>query len=218
MLLVSTAVGVVDGVHGHPSDLGPLVALDPVLVVGATSLEDGLVSASAAGNEADHGAALGGDGLLAARRKADARQALLGVLGHDDGVVARGASHLAAVAHLGLNVADGRALGNGSNGENVANCQLSLLALVDELPSVETLRCGHQRIQPLEPVRVLELNLGHRSASSRVVENFPHDALNITVLFGKVQLLQRHGTLASASVCREHGALALALWSNNLAL
>jgi hypothetical protein len=57
MLVVTTTVGVLHRVHGHTTDLGPLVALDAVLVVGTASLEDRLVGTATAGDDTDHGAA-----------------------------------------------------------------------------------------------------------------------------------------------------------------
>ena len=63
MLMVTTTVGMLDGVHGHTTDLGPAVPLGLELVVGATGLQHGLVDTAAAGDDADHGAVGGGDDL-----------------------------------------------------------------------------------------------------------------------------------------------------------
>ena len=63
MLMVAAAVGMLDGVHGHAADLGPAVALRLVLVVGAASLQHGLVDTAAAGNDSHHGAVGRGDDL-----------------------------------------------------------------------------------------------------------------------------------------------------------
>ena len=63
VLLVTTTMGMVHGVHGHTSDSGPgssALRLPPV--PGVASLADGLVGPAAAGDEADHGAARPGDG------------------------------------------------------------------------------------------------------------------------------------------------------------
>lgn len=62
MLVVSSTVGVLHGVHGHTTDLGPRVALHLVLVVCAACLEHRLVHAATTGNDADHSAAPGGKG------------------------------------------------------------------------------------------------------------------------------------------------------------
>jgi len=64
VLMVTTTEGMLHGVHGNTTDLGPLVTLDAVLVVGTASLEHGLIHAAAAADNADHGAARGEQSLL----------------------------------------------------------------------------------------------------------------------------------------------------------
>merc|ERR1719220_2542192 len=50
MLMVTTTVGMLDGVHRHTSDLGPAVPLDSVLVVRTAGLQHGLVDPTASGD------------------------------------------------------------------------------------------------------------------------------------------------------------------------
>merc|ERR1719216_756188 len=69
MLMVTTTMGMLDGVHGHTSDLGPAVPLDSVLVVSTASLEHGLVASTATSDDADDGPVLGGVELLEAGRR-----------------------------------------------------------------------------------------------------------------------------------------------------
>merc|ERR1719359_1948326 len=59
VLVVATAVRVLDRVHRHATNLGPAVAPDAVLVEVVTGLEDRLVEAAAAGHDADHSAGTG---------------------------------------------------------------------------------------------------------------------------------------------------------------
>merc|ERR1740130_534627 len=53
VLMVTSTVRVLDGVHRHTTDLRPAVALDAVLVEGAARLQQRLVNAAAAGDDAD---------------------------------------------------------------------------------------------------------------------------------------------------------------------
>lgn len=63
MLLVTTTMGMVDGVHSNTSDSGPgSSSLCLPSVVGVSSLADGLVGSATAGDEADHGSAGPGNG------------------------------------------------------------------------------------------------------------------------------------------------------------
>jgi hypothetical protein len=57
VLVVSTTVRVLHGVHGNTSDLGPLVTFGLVLVVRNTSLQDRLVHASTTSDDANHASA-----------------------------------------------------------------------------------------------------------------------------------------------------------------
>ena len=66
MLMVTTTMGMLDGVHSHTTDLRPAVTLGLVLVVGTSSLQHGLVNTSTAGDDSDHGAVGGRDDLLVA--------------------------------------------------------------------------------------------------------------------------------------------------------
>ena len=52
MLVVSSSVGVLHGVHAHTAHDGPAVALGTVLVERAASLHDRLVGTAAAGDDA----------------------------------------------------------------------------------------------------------------------------------------------------------------------
>ena len=63
VLLVTTTMRVIHGVHGNTSNSGPgTSALGLPSVVGVSGLADGLVSSATAGNEADHSSAGSGDG------------------------------------------------------------------------------------------------------------------------------------------------------------
>jgi len=63
VLLVTTTVGMVDGVHGDTSDSGEVVLLGLGFPVCAGGLEEGLVGSLAASNHANHGSAATLDGL-----------------------------------------------------------------------------------------------------------------------------------------------------------
>ena len=139
VLVVTSAVGVLNGVHGNTANLGPLVTLDAVLVVGATSLEERLVEAATAGNEADHGARLVGDGLLHSRGEADLGPAGVLVVGDDDAVGARATGEDATVSRAVLDVAHDGTLRDLVEGKDVANGDLGLGAAVHELAGVHTL-------------------------------------------------------------------------------
>lgn len=85
MLLVTTTVGMVDGVHSNTTDLGPSVSLGSVLVVSSTGLEEGLVGSLATGNDTNHTSAGAEDSL--SDTGGESNSGLLTILGvtDDDG-------------------------------------------------------------------------------------------------------------------------------------
>lgn len=123
VLMVTTTVRMLDGVHGNTSDSGPVSLLGVGSVVGAVGAEHGLVSTLTAGDNTDHGSAATDDGLTHTGGESDT--GLLAVLGvtDDDGGGAGGASEASTVAEFGLNVGDDGTLGHGVNGKDVADRQ-----------------------------------------------------------------------------------------------
>lgn len=81
-------------------------------MVGSACLEQRLICTATSCDEADHGSAVVGDGLLGAGWKADAGHALVAILRDDDCVVARCAGHLAAISRLGFDIANHGAFRN----------------------------------------------------------------------------------------------------------
>ena len=63
MLVVTSSVGMVDGVHSHSLDLGEVLLESGVLVVEGTSLDDWLLVLSSSADDSDGGSAVAGDGL-----------------------------------------------------------------------------------------------------------------------------------------------------------
>ena len=112
MLVVTTTVGMLDGVHGHTTHLRPAVTLDLVLVVSTTSLQHGLVDTSTSGDDANGGPVGRGDDLLGAGGQLDPGPLGVGVVGDHDGVVAGGTGDTATVAGLLLQVGDDGTLGH----------------------------------------------------------------------------------------------------------
>src|SRR5690606_18362954 len=98
VLMVTTSVRMVNGIHGHTADLWPAVALGLVLVVGTASLQQRLVNTTTTGDETNHGAALGRDELLGARGQLDARSAIIHIVPNDGGIIARAARNGTTIA------------------------------------------------------------------------------------------------------------------------
>ena len=82
VLMVTTTMGMLDGVHGDTSDSGPVSLLGVRAVVAGVGAEHRLVSSLTTGANTNHGSAASKDGLANARWESDA--GLLAVFGVTD--------------------------------------------------------------------------------------------------------------------------------------
>jgi len=89
----------------------------------------------------------------------------------NNGVVTGGSGEDAAIADMVFNVADDGTLGDGSEGQDVANNEGGLLAAVDELSSVETFGGDEEFRLLLVAEGMTECNLGKWSAATGIVDN-----------------------------------------------
>ena len=94
----------------------------------------------------------------------------------------------------------------------------TLLAAVDELASVGALSRGPLHVVLLEVVAVVELDLGDRRTTSRVVDDVLHDTADVAVFLGIVGRTQAARTLAVLGVGGEDGATTLALTTDDTTL
>lgn len=188
----------VDGVHGNTTSLGPAVALDRELMLGTRGLEEGLVGTATAGDDADHATGVAVDDLLGAGGELDTGLALVGVVADDGDVVAGGAAESAAVAGLLLDVGDDGTLGDGAEGEDVADGQGGLLAGVDELAGVHALIGDEGLLVLLELVGVAEDDLGEGRTTAGVVDDVLDYAPYVTVSLGVVEGSELGGSLSQA--------------------
>jgi len=215
VLMVTTTVRMLDRVHGDTTDLGPRVPLGLVFEVSSTGLEQRLIDSSATGDDANHSAIAGRNGLLGSRGQFHLGLVLIGVVGDDGGVVARGSGEFAAVSHLLLELADDGSLGHSANGHHVSDRQVRLLAAVHELARVHALHGDERLLTLLELVRISKLYDGERRSASGVVDDVLDDALDVSMTLGVVDGAKAGGALAMFVVRREDGTRSLTLRSNH---
>ena len=199
VLVVTTTVGVVDGVHGNTTSTRPRVALGAHGVVLATGLEEGLVDTATAGGDTDGSTGARRDSLLRARRETDAGLAVLRVA-NDGGVVARGAGEGSTVTDLLLDVEDNGTLGARAEGDNVADRESGLLAGVDERAGRDALGRNEGLLAELVAVRVTEDDGREGSTTASVVDDLANDTTDVPVLLGEVEVAVASGVLVVVRV------------------
>jgi hypothetical protein len=155
MLVVTTTVRMVDGVHSNTTSPGPAVALGSELksrqylskkneqvsgstyfMLGSRGLEERLVCSSTTGNNADHTTRRAGKNLLGTRWELDTGLALIRVVANDSHVVAGGTAERTTVTRLVFDVRKDGTFGDRGEREDVADGESGVLSGVDELADV----------------------------------------------------------------------------------
>lgn len=190
----------VDRVHGHTTSLGPRVALDGELMLGAGGLEERLVGTATASDDADHATRVAADDLLGTGGELDAGLALVKVVADDGDVVARGAAQGATIANLLLDVGDDGTFGHGGEGEDVSDGQGGVLSSVDELAGVHALVGDEGLLNLLKLVGVTEDDTGERSATAGLVDDLLDYTSHVAMAFGVVEASELGGGLSQAGV------------------
>jgi len=214
VLVVTSSVGMLHGVLGYTTNLGPAVALDGILVVGTSGLQQWLVGTTSSGDDTNLGTDGGGDGLLSSGWKSELGGSLFLVVGDDNGIGTRGTGKGTTVTTLGFDVANDGSLGHRVQGEDVSAGQGRLLSAVNELSGVHTLGTEEQFVVLLVSVGVVELDLADGGSSTGVVNDLLDGSLDVTLLLGKVERSELDGSLAGAGVRLEDGGLTLSLCLN----
>lgn len=196
VLMVTTTMGMVDGIHGNTTSSGPRVSLDLVLVEGSASLKEGLVNTTTTGNNTNDTTGVGRNNLLGTRGKLQSSLALISIVANNDNVVTRGSAEGTTVTRLLLNVGEDGTLRNRAQRKNVTNVKGGLSTGVDELASVDTLIGNEGLLTELVLVRVAEDNLGKRSTSTRVVNNLLNDTADVALTLNVVELSELSSTLS----------------------
>jgi len=211
MLVVTTTVGMVDGVHGNTTSTGPAVALGSELVLSTRRLQEGLVGTSTTGDDTNHTTASAGEDLLGAGGELDTGLALIGVVADDGNVVTGGTAERTTVTVLVLDVGQDGTLRDGVEGQDVADGESGVLSGVDELASVHALVGNEGLSVVLEPVRVAESDLSQRSAATAVVDNLLDYTADVAIALSEIESAELGRSLVQAGVGREDGPASLPL-------
>jgi len=215
MLVISSSVRVLDGVHCRASDPWPAIALHLVLVEVPASLEDWLVHAPSSCADTDDGPVLRWHGLTRTRWQADARLLAIIRVPHDHARTASGTSQPASIGSLLLAHGNNGALRHLAERHHVADGKLCLCAGIYKLSGVEALDSNPALLPQPVLVWIAEGHLAHGSSSARVVEDLFHESLDEAIALNVVDLADLGRTLAEPGLRGEDQALALAATSDD---
>jgi hypothetical protein len=108
-------------------------------VLGARRLHERLVCSATTSDDSDHTTAGAGEDLLGTGWELDTGLALIRVVADDGNVVARGTTERTTVSGLLLDVGEDGTLGDGVEGQDVADGKSGVLSSVDELHTVSAM-------------------------------------------------------------------------------
>jgi len=211
MLMVTTSVRMVDGVHGNTTSLWPNVTLDGVLSLSSGSLEERLVGTSTTGNDTNHTTGRGSEDLLSTGWELDTGLSLFRLMTDDCDVVTGGTSKSTSVSDLLFDVGHDSTFGHGSQWKDVTDGQRGLLSSVDELSSVHSLVGDESLMVDSELVGVTESNTGKWGTSSGVVDDVLDNTADVTVTLAVVEGSELGWVLSKTSVGSEDAASTLSL-------
>lgn len=187
MLMVTTTVRMVDGVHGNTTSSGPVVPLCPGFPHCSGGLQHWLVRTATTGDDTDHTAGVGWDDLLGTGWELDTGLAFVRVVSDDGDIVTGGTAESASVSGALFDVGDDGTFRAAGEWEDVADGEGRLLSCVDELTGVHAFVGNEGLLVGLESVGVPEFNGGQRSTTTGVVDYVLDDTSDVTVTLSIVE-------------------------------
>lgn len=215
VLVVTTTMRMLNGVHGHTTHLGPAVSLHLVLVVGVSGLQHGLVDTATTCNDTNHSTGVAADGLSCTRGETDTRLQTIIAVADDGGVSPTGASKSTAVSSLLLNVGDNRTLRHPVEGKHVPHGKGRVLSAVNELASVHALDRNHAFLVEFVAVGIAEGDFGDGGTTAGIVEDVLHQTFDVSMTLSIIEGTQFDGAFAFVGVGTEDAPATLPLSSDD---
>jgi len=215
MLMVTTTMRMVDGIHSNTTSPWPVVSLRLSLVHSSGSLQQRLVGTTATGNDTDHTTGGGWENLLGTGWELDTGLALVGVVADDGDVVSGSTAEGTTVAGAFFNVGDDGTFWAGGEWEDVSDVEGSLLAGVDELTGVHALVGDESFLVGPESVWISEFNGGQRSTTTGVVDYILDDTSDVSVTLGIIDGSELSWSFSQSSMSGEDATATFSLRSDN---
>lgn len=136
VLVVTSSVGVVHGVHDDSSNSGPHLSLGLISMMLSSGLQNGLIGSLSSSDQSNGGSARSWDGLSGSRWQSNSGlKSIFGVSNNSNG--GSGASSVgSSVSDLSLDVVANGTFGDLIDGEHISDGDGGLLSAVDVLTNV----------------------------------------------------------------------------------
>jgi len=208
MLMITTTVRMVDGVHSHTTSTGPVVSLSLILMERPSSFKQRLINASPPSNNPNRRPRIPRHRLLRTARQPNPRLIIVRRMPNNRRIIPRRAGQGPAVAYLFLDVADDGSFRALRDGDDVADCEGGFFAAVDEGAGVQAFGCDEGFFTEFVPVGVAEDYAGEGCAATGVVDDLFDDSADVAVALCEVEVTQTGGLFVVVGVRFEDGVRA----------
>ncbi len=188
MLVVTTSVGMVHGVHSHTSDSWESLSQSLELVEQSTSLHDRLLVSSSTGDDTNGGSAEPWDGLSGTWWESDSGSATIIWVSDNGGVGSWTSGVSTLVSDCGFDVADGGTFWDSVDWEDVTGGDGSFSASEYILSGVGSFSSEEIFGVMFIFIRVSEIDFDEWAATSWIVEDSSDDSLDVSFSFDKIKI------------------------------
>jgi len=214
VLMVTTTMRMLDGVHSNTSNSGPVLLLGLGFVVSGDGSQERLIASLSTGNDTNHGSAGSLDGFTDTGGELDSGLAAIFGVTDDDTGGSGSTGEGTSVTEFGLNVGNDSAFGHGVDGEDVSDLEGGFLSSIDEHASVHALDGNEVFSTELVLVYVSELNLSERSATTGIVDNILDNSLYVALSLSEIEGSELGRCHSLVCVSREDSAASVSLSSD----
>lgn len=188
MLMVTTTMRMVNGVHSNTSYLRESFSESLELVEQHTGLHDRLFISASSGDDPNGGSAGSWDGFSRSRGQSDSRPCSVFWVTDDRRVGSRASRVRTFISNSRFDITNGCSFRNSIDWENIADGHGSLPPAEQVLPGVCSFRSQEVFCSMFVSVRVSEVNFQEGSSSSWIMHDGSYYTFNISLSFCIVQV------------------------------
>jgi len=182
MLMVTTTVRMLDGVHSNTSNSRPMRSLCLHLEVHSVGFKERFVSSLTTSGDTNHSSAVSLDLLSVSRWQFNTSFSTVIDVTNNGGRGAGSSGKRSSVSELSLTIGDDGTFRHEFDGKNISNREGSLNSRIDKLTGEHSFDCDEVLDSLLESVRISESDLGKWGTTTGVVDDVLDNTLEVSKL------------------------------------
>jgi hypothetical protein len=180
MLMVTTTVRMLDGVHGNTSNSGPMGSLGLHLEVHSVSLEERFVCSLTTSGDTNHSSAISLDLFSVSRWQFNTGLSTIIDVTNNSGRGTGSSGEGSSISEFSFAVSDNGTFRHQLDGKNISNREGSFLSSIDELTREHSFNGDEVLDSLLISVGVSESDFGKWGTTSRVVDDILNNTFDIS--------------------------------------